>query len=100
MKNNHEKLSSVLKDTQYEIYPANSAYFTMIVHKELKLREVDSRTIIKSFLFEEGLLAFPSFHFSFHDENKFGFRVNVFRDLILTIPALEKCIRKDIKRLH
>jgi aspartate/methionine/tyrosine aminotransferase len=100
MKNNHEKLYAMLKDTEYEIYPTNSGYFSMIVHRELKLKDVDSKKAIESFLLEEHVLAFPSFHFSFDDENKFGFRVNVFMDLASTIPALEKCIRKNVKRLH
>jgi aspartate/methionine/tyrosine aminotransferase len=97
MKNNYELLNSMLIGTQYNLYRANSAYFTMIAHKEKSTEEVNAKNIIKNFLFEENMLAFPSFHFSFHPSNKFAFRVNVFRDLSTAMSPLESCIRKDVK---
>ena len=97
MKDNHQKLSSVLSNTQYGIYEANSGYFTMIRHNEYKLEELDTKQIITKFLWEEELLAFPSSNFSFHKQNRFAFRVNVMIDLDPMILALENCIRKNVK---
>ena len=97
MKNNFETLEAILINTNYTLLPANSAYFTMISHNVLKTCEINAKEIIKRFLFEENLLAFPSFHFSFHPSNKFAFRVNILKDLTTSLDPLNKCIRKDVK---
>jgi len=99
-KSNFQILTAFLLNTEFKLYTSNSGYFTMIIHKEYKIKEVDSKAIIKSYLFEEDLLAFPSFHFSIYEDNRFGFRVNLLQDLSRFIGPLENCIRKNLKALH
>ncbi|MCP9751490.1 aminotransferase class I/II-fold pyridoxal phosphate-dependent enzyme [Ferruginibacter sp. HRS2-29] len=100
IKDNFELLQAFLMDTPYKLYNANSGYFTMIVHKEHNICNVFPQSIIRTFLFKHGVLAFPSFHFSFDQKNKFGFRINLLSDISDMLFSLDKCIREDTKLFH
>lgn len=98
IKNNYQLLSAFLADTPYEIYETNSGYFSMIVHREYLLNEVEVGKMVQMFLEEEQMLILPSSHFAFYKKNKFGFRVNLMKDPLLYLLPLEHCVRKNVKR--
>ena len=97
IKNNFELLESTLRGSEYMAYPSNTGFFTIIAHKNLTMREIDSKAIIKQFLQQENVFALPSFYFCLNQDNKFGFRVNLLLNPHQSMPAIRKCISIDIK---
>ncbi|MBS1529674.1 MAG: pyridoxal phosphate-dependent aminotransferase, partial [Bacteroidetes bacterium] len=94
---NFELLNSVLRESDYYAYPSNSGFFTIVAHKYFTMKELDVKRIIRKFLFDEQVLALPSFYFCLHPENKFGFRINLLLNPKDLMPAILKCIRIDLK---
>jgi bifunctional pyridoxal-dependent enzyme with beta-cystathionase and maltose regulon repressor activities len=100
VQDNYKMLKAFLLDSDFNLYSSNSGYFSMIVHKTLRIKDVDSKTMISRYLFEEGILAFPSFHFSLYKQNHFGFRINLLQDLLPFFDPLSNCIRKNMELLN
>ena len=100
IKDNYTLVETFLSNTAYTLYPMNSGYFTMIAHKEYKLKDIDSNGLILNFLSKHDTFALPSSHFSFSEENLFGFRINLLRAPIPFLSALDKCIRENVELLH
>ena len=100
IKDNYSLLTSFLKGSFFELYNANSGYYTMIKHKTYLCSEVNIEAQIKRYLYKFNSFLLPPWYFNFDDRNHFAIRVNLLKEPSLYLSALENCIRENIELLH
>lgn len=92
----HYKLmAAALTGTDYALYPSNAGYFSMICHKEHRIKDVDTKQIVRRLLYEHDLYVLPSEHFYFFKQNHFGIRANLINDVSSSLPRLVEAISQD-----
>ncbi len=96
IRNNYNLLSASLIGTDWQLYPTNSGYFTMLVSKKVLLGEVDPIDVTKKLLYGHNLLPIMGNYFSFFQDNKVSIRINLMKNLRGHLPALTEALNMDI----
>lgn len=96
----YRQINSLLLGTDFELVNTNSGYFSLINHKELTIEEIDTKRFSLTLLKEQNTLAICKDRFTYFQENKFGFRVNLNKKKDELIFPLSQCIGVDYSRFY
>ena len=98
--NNFNLLRTSLIGTNFSLYNTNSGYFTILYHKELVTKDLNIKLIVRDFLFQHDIYIYPTSILSYYKYNKFGFRINLMKNIKDYIPLVLKCINKNFDSLY
>lgn len=94
--NNYILCKNLIEESDYYIVDTNSGFHTCIMHKRYKSFDINQKSLIKKLLFKHNIIFFPLEHFSFHNSNNFGFRINLSKHPSKLTKALKCLINIDL----
>lgn len=94
----YRQINSLLLGTDYELVETNSGYFSLVNHKKFKLQDIDTKLFSLTLLKEYDTLAICKDRFTYFQENKFGFRINLNKRKDELMPALQNCMQVKLKK--
>ena len=100
IKSHYLLLQSALNGTQYSTYNSDSSYFSMICHKTVRIRDVDSKRTVSRLLYRHDLYVLPSEHFHYVKNSRFGFRVNLVNNMSRSLPIIIGALSHDTELLR
>lgn len=89
-----------LYSTDFYLPPTNSGYFTVINHKNYKLEDINTRKYALTMLNQQNVVVLTKERFSYYQENKFGFRINLNLPINRLLIPINQCIRQNFEAFH
>ncbi|MDF2449472.1 MAG: hypothetical protein K0R26_1976 [Bacteroidota bacterium] len=99
-KETYRQINSLLLGTQFELAETNSGYFSLINHKKISLQDIDTKEFSLTLLKECNILAICKDRFTYFQENRFGFRINLNKKKEDLIFPIRQCIGIDYSRFY
>jgi len=100
IRDQYNLLAAALCGTSFALYKSDTGHFSMICHTKARIRDVDTKNIVKHLLGEHGLYVLPSEHFYYYKDNRFGFRINLINEFSRLLPIICRAITQDSDFLH
>jgi len=75
--NNYLLSKNLLSNSDYYLTESICGFHTCLMLKNKNFHQTDVNAFLRKLLFKHGILLFPLNHFLFHNNNDFGFRINL-----------------------
>lgn len=98
IKKNYNLLKSGFMDTEFDLYNSTNGYFTVAYSKFSNIEDLNTKEIIRAFLYQFNLQVLPLTPLCFYNKNRFGFRINLLKPLMPLIPCIHRAIRINLNR--
>jgi aspartate/methionine/tyrosine aminotransferase len=92
---NYNLLQTSLIGSGFSVYKSENGYFTSVYSTQKKIKDVNIQAVVKSFLYGHDLRILPTSCLGFCQENLFGIRVNLLKDIKPLIPVILSAIGKN-----
>ena len=100
IKKNYAMIKTIISATDYFIPNCNTGYFTYLLHKNIKINEINSTNYLTYLLEEYGVVALTNDKLGFFNNDYLGVRLNLYNPIDELAVSISECCRVPLNTFN